>query len=170
MVTRLTGGETPADGGDPRTFPAIHDEVVDELERLDNATGDLLDKTGDTMSGDLDLDGNRLTSPHVSGVRSRTRERSGESGTVTLDAAAYDAEVVELNGETTIAFSGFAEVGAQLTLLLRSGGESVSWPSEVGWVGGDAPDLSSEAGEDDLLVFWRTRSTQVVGSHVGTVA
>jgi hypothetical protein len=31
-ITRLTGGNTPADGSDPRTFPAIWDEAVDEIE------------------------------------------------------------------------------------------------------------------------------------------
>lgn len=40
MVTRLTGGDTPADGGDPRTFPSIFDEAVDELERLESAKAD----------------------------------------------------------------------------------------------------------------------------------
>lgn len=38
MVTRLTGGVTPASSGNPRTYPAIHNEVVDELERLGQET------------------------------------------------------------------------------------------------------------------------------------
>ena len=32
MVTRLSGGLTPADGADPRTFPAIWNSAIDELE------------------------------------------------------------------------------------------------------------------------------------------
>jgi hypothetical protein len=31
-ITRLSGGNTPADGADPRTFPAIWNETADDLE------------------------------------------------------------------------------------------------------------------------------------------
>jgi hypothetical protein len=31
-VTRLSGGNTPADGADPRTFPAIWNGTADDLE------------------------------------------------------------------------------------------------------------------------------------------
>ena len=34
-VTRLTGGLTPADGGDPRTFPAIWNGTADDIEAGD---------------------------------------------------------------------------------------------------------------------------------------
>jgi hypothetical protein len=34
-VTRLSGGVTPADGGDPRTFPAIWNGTADDLEAGD---------------------------------------------------------------------------------------------------------------------------------------
>lgn len=34
-ITRLTGGLTPADGGDPRTFPAIWNATADDVEALD---------------------------------------------------------------------------------------------------------------------------------------
>jgi hypothetical protein len=34
MVTRLTGGLSPGDGGDPRTFPAVYDELVDAVEAV----------------------------------------------------------------------------------------------------------------------------------------
>ena len=42
-ITRLSGGLSPADGSDPRTFPLIFDEVVDAVEAVqgdvaDNAT------------------------------------------------------------------------------------------------------------------------------------
>jgi hypothetical protein len=33
-ITRLTGGLTPADGSDPRTFPAIWNSAADEIESI----------------------------------------------------------------------------------------------------------------------------------------
>lgn len=34
-ITRLSGGTSPADGSDPRTFPAIWNATSDALEALD---------------------------------------------------------------------------------------------------------------------------------------
>ena len=39
MVTRLVGGLTPEDGGDPRTFPAIFNDAVDDLEAVQSGLG-----------------------------------------------------------------------------------------------------------------------------------
>jgi hypothetical protein len=39
MVTRLVGGLTPGDGADPRTFPAIFNDAVDELESVQSGLG-----------------------------------------------------------------------------------------------------------------------------------
>jgi len=39
MVTRLVGGLTPADGGDPRTFPAIWNVTADEIEAVQSNLG-----------------------------------------------------------------------------------------------------------------------------------
>lgn len=40
-ITRLSGGNTPADGSDPRTFPAIWNTTASALEalELDDLTG-----------------------------------------------------------------------------------------------------------------------------------
>jgi hypothetical protein len=35
-IDRLSGGLTPADGSDPRTFPAIFNVAADEIERIDD--------------------------------------------------------------------------------------------------------------------------------------
>jgi len=39
MVTRLVGGLTPADGADPRTFPAIFNDAADEIEAVQSGLG-----------------------------------------------------------------------------------------------------------------------------------
>lgn len=44
-ITRLSGGNTPADGSDPRTFPAIWNATATALEALD-----LDDLTGVTIT------------------------------------------------------------------------------------------------------------------------
>jgi len=44
-ITRLSGGNTPADGSDPRTFPAIWNTTATALEALD-----LDDLTGVTIT------------------------------------------------------------------------------------------------------------------------
>jgi hypothetical protein len=38
-ITRLSGGITPADGADPRTFPAIWNAAADEIETSQNTQG-----------------------------------------------------------------------------------------------------------------------------------
>jgi len=42
-ITRLTGGLTPGDGADPRTFPAIFNATADEIEAQGTAIADLED-------------------------------------------------------------------------------------------------------------------------------
>jgi hypothetical protein len=39
MVTRLVGGLTPEDGSDPRTFPAIFNDAVDDIEAVQSGLG-----------------------------------------------------------------------------------------------------------------------------------
>lgn len=41
-ITRLSGGNTPADGSDPRTFPAIWNSTASALEtELENVSGNV---------------------------------------------------------------------------------------------------------------------------------
>ena len=56
-ITRLSGGNTPADGSDPRTFPAIWNETSDALEalELDDLTG--VTVTSPTTGQVLEYDG-----------------------------------------------------------------------------------------------------------------
>jgi hypothetical protein len=42
-ITRLTGGLTPGDGADPRTFPAIFNATADEIDAQGTAIADLED-------------------------------------------------------------------------------------------------------------------------------
>lgn len=65
-IDRLSGGLTPADGSDPRTFPTIFNDAADEIERVDDdltaldgrvttTEGDITAVTGrvDTAEGDI---------------------------------------------------------------------------------------------------------------------
>ena len=63
-ITRLSGGNTPADGSDPRTFPAIWNATATALEALDlddltgvvitsPATGEVLKYNGTNWVADV---------------------------------------------------------------------------------------------------------------------
>lgn len=104
MVTRLTGGLTPADGGDPRTFPAIHDEVVDELERLDGAKAG----TGHTAQG--------LT-----------------SGATTLDFAGTAYESHTVDGDVTYSTANLA-AGRAKAVFVTASGAARTLTVPAGWV------------------------------------
>ena len=63
-ITRLSGGNTPADGSDPRTFPAIWNATATALEALDlddltgvvitsPATGEVLKYDGTNWVADV---------------------------------------------------------------------------------------------------------------------
>lgn len=52
MVTRLTGGLTPADGADPRTFPAIWNATATEIE---TAQSDITTLESDVTTAQSDI-------------------------------------------------------------------------------------------------------------------
>jgi len=60
-VTRLSGGLTPADGADPRTFPTIFNSAVDEIEQLE-ADVLALDGRVTATEGDVTALDGRVTS------------------------------------------------------------------------------------------------------------
>lgn len=58
-ITRLTGGLTPADGSDPRTFPAIWNDAVDDIEAAESDI-DTLENRLDTITTDEVVEGSNL--------------------------------------------------------------------------------------------------------------
>ena len=99
-VTRLSGGLTPADGSDPRTFPAIWnatanviDAQADDIATLDAGVVSLGTSTGGTVAFDF-TDGDVLISHLISGTA------------VTITGADYvggSTRTVRLHGGTAVA-------------------------------------------------------------------
>ena len=58
-ITRLTGGLTPADGSDPRTFPTIWNDAVDDIEQAESDI-DALDTRIDNLTTDDVAEGTAL--------------------------------------------------------------------------------------------------------------
>lgn len=58
-ITRLTGGLTPVDGSDPRTFPAIWNDAVDDIEAAESDI-DTLENRLDTITTDEVVEGANL--------------------------------------------------------------------------------------------------------------
>ena len=86
-VTRLTGGVTPADGADPRTFPAIWNATATVIESNESAGSAVLqDKAGVLVadSDTVELDFSTET-PLVS--------RSVSGTAVTVTGSSYEAGV-----------------------------------------------------------------------------
>jgi hypothetical protein len=52
-ITRLSGGNTPADGADPRTFPAIWNATADDLDAGDYSNRALIPAAGEWLLNDL---------------------------------------------------------------------------------------------------------------------
>lgn len=78
------------------------------------------------------------------------------SGSVAWDAAAAPVAVLTLTEDVTaIALTG-AQPGCSYELTViqdATGGRTVTWPSAWRWPGGSAPDVSADAGAEDLLML-----------------
>ena len=97
MVTRLSGGLTPADGADPRTFPAIWNSAADEIDAKvvkDSQAGAPFLIWGAESASTPALNSNlsmgngettgEIVMPHDGSVTKLTMYSAGPSGTNTL--------------------------------------------------------------------------------------
>jgi hypothetical protein len=119
-IVRLSGGLSPADGSDPRTFPAIFNAAADEIDGK-------VDRSGDTMSG-------VLSSPNVFlGVDTAT------SDTIALDFSTGDGFITRaISGSVTVTASNYGP-GRTKTMRLVGGASvaSLTVPSDWVFVGQD---------------------------------
>jgi len=88
MVTRLSGGITPADGEDPRTFPTIWNATADEIESQGSAIADIEGSAVFYAGTAVPEDGNSLV--YSTAVSGWTAGEGSGSGNVADD-------VIQLN-------------------------------------------------------------------------
>ena len=89
MVTRLTGGLTPANAGDPRTFPAIWNTTAGEIE---TAQSDIASAQSDitTLQSDVTTAESDITALQADVIANRLMAETAEktnSYTITLSDA-----------------------------------------------------------------------------------
>lgn len=90
---------------------------------------------------------------------------SGTSGTIGLSCDLYHTFVLgSLTGATTFTFDNMVD-GQTIVIVLDASGETITWPTEVDWPDGTAPDLTD--GGTDRLVFQKLSSTVIHGSVAG---
>ena len=121
------------------------------------------EKISEVPVGDfLSTEGNGLTEGH--GVL------TGTTPSVSMNAGGSFSLV--LSGNTTISFGDAPASGASgfsLTITQDAGGSgyTVTWPAEVKWPGGTAPEMTATADKTDAFIF---TTSDAGSSFVGLVA
>jgi hypothetical protein len=144
MVTRLTGGNSPGDGADPRTFPVVYDELVDAVEAVTPVPDPAAEADGRMLhvaAGAL-----AYTGPAVSaaGGGLETVAAHGATGaTQTFDLTAGNVHTATQDQACAYTFAGAtAGKACSFTLLLTHQAGSATWPASVKWADATAPTLS----------------------------
>lgn len=76
------------------------------------------------------------------------------SGAVTIDVGNGNKQAALIAGNCTITLaSPFVSSHVRLLLLNVYGGHAITWPFDMRWVGGAAPDFSTEAGAIHVVVL-----------------
>jgi len=115
-VTRLTGGLSPADGADPRTFPQIWNATADDIEQVE---ADVV-----TLESDVDF----LQSGFVS-------HGTSTGGTVALNFSSGNALVSHEVSGTAVAITGASySAGFSRTVRLYGGTAIASLSVPADWV------------------------------------
>lgn len=120
------------------------------------ATFDVVTTTGNvTIGGDLTVDGR---------IVEDTAVNLSISGAYALGSAT--AGLVYHTANADVTYSDSLVEGSNLTLMLDTGGNIITWPAGVKWVGG-APTLDS-AGIHNIITLWKVNGI-LFGSWGGSV-
>lgn len=120
-ITRLTGGVSPGDPADPRSFPVIFNATADVIDAQGTAITEKVALAGDTMTG-------LLVAPNVQlGVT------TAGSDTVALDFSS-DGFVTRTVSGTAVVVSGSAYAAGRTKTVRFVGGAAVASLSvPAGW-------------------------------------
>lgn len=163
-ITRLSGGNTPANGADPRTFPAIWNATADEIEA---AQSDI-----DTLESDV-----QTNATAVSDLETRVEDIAFGVGTLDSDTIVIDFETDEpflsraLSGTTVDISAVNYTAGNSKTLRLVAGGSDADVTVDSSWVFvGAEPSLVVPANGTVIvaLTSYGTSASDVVGAWAET--
>jgi len=100
MVTRLTGGLTPADGGDPRTFPAIWNSTATVIESNESGLTTAQSNIA-TLQTDVDAAELNITSlqSDVSTAQSDITSAQSDITTLQSDMTTAQSDITTLQGQ-----------------------------------------------------------------------
>lgn len=119
-----------------------------------------------TLSGSETLSNKTLTKPIINGsVQAYTSDVDGS--TVTFDMSASNIHNVTLGGNRTLAVSNVA-TGQAFVIILKqgSGGQTVTWFSNIKWVSATVPTLTTTSARWDIFSFIYD-GTNYFGSIIG---
>lgn len=163
-ITRLSGGTTPADGADPRTFPVIWNATADDIEA---AESDI-----DTLQSDVITNANA-----VSTLETRLEDvafgvETLDSDTVVIDFA-EDAPFLSrtLSGTSVDVSAVNYSAGNSKTLRLVGGASEATVTVDSSWVFvGTEPSLTVPANGTVIvaLTSYGTSAADVVGAWAET--
>jgi hypothetical protein len=131
-ITRLTGGLTPADGSDPRTFPTIWNSTADDLERGFR----LVETVYFTSSGTF----TKASYPWLRAIRVKVQGAGGGSGGVgTTSAGQFNIAGGGAGGGYAESFiTDIAGLDASVTVTRGAGGSGGAAGNNAGSAGGDS--------------------------------
>jgi hypothetical protein len=100
MVTRLSGGLTPADGGDPRTFPAIWNTTAGEIEtaqsNITSAQSDITSAQSDITSLQSDV---TTAQSDITTLDSSVTSAESDITTLQSDMTTAQSDITTLQGQ-----------------------------------------------------------------------
>ena len=121
------------------------------------ANFDAITTTGNvTVGGNLDVEGR---------VIEDTAVNTSISGAYALGSAT--AGLVFHTASGSVTYSDSLVEGSNLTLMLDTDGNTITWPAGVKWVGGAAPTLDG-AGFHNIITLWKVNNI-LFGSWGGSV-
>jgi hypothetical protein len=143
-----------------------------------NITGDLTTTGAVGITGDVTTTGafDHTGDLDVDGVATFVASNEGLNGlgtlssSATIDLSTGNVFTGTISSNTTISFINFnanSDRNTSFTLrLYMSGAYTITWPSQVNWSGGTAPDAPA-TGEVDVFVFFNVGALNWYGFQAG---
>lgn len=157
MVTRLSGGLTPADGTDPRTFPSIWNATASTIETQGSAIS-TAESDIDTLQSEMDEVQQEKVGVVTAGSDSISVDFSTETPLVSRDVSGT---------AVTVSGSNY-EAGVTRTVRILGGGSDASLSVPGDWVFvGNAVGTSVPAGTAVVIsaTAFGTAATDVIAAY-----